>query len=253
MERKIQVWFVGAGPGDPELLTVKAAKLLAKAQTVIYAGSLVPKSLLAGAPSEARLIDSAPLTLEETHAAIVQSVQEKRLTVRLHTGDPALYGAVREQTELLDKEGITWAVVPGISAAFAAAAEAKIFFTVPELCQSLILTRLEGRTPVPPKEDLELLAAHNCAMGIYLSGAAAPALQAKLQHAGLPPNTPIVIAHKVGWPEQLIIHTTLGELPACASQLELTTQVVFLVLPANKAKEQRSCLYDPAFSHAWRK
>lgn len=252
MEKHVQVWFVGAGPGDPDLLTVKAAKLLAKAKTIIYAGSLVPESLLANAPSDARLIDSAPLTLEETHAAIMQSAQEGRLTVRLHTGDPSLYGAVREQTELLDKEGIAWAVVPGVSAAFAAAAAAKIFFTVPELCQSLILTRLEGRTSTPPQEDLSLLAAHNCALAIYLSGAAAPALQAKLQSAGLSPDTPVVIAHKVGWPEQVIARTTLCELSTCALQLKLTSQVVFLVLPADNAKAQRSCLYSPTFSHACR-
>lgn len=245
-----KVIFVGAGPGDPDLITVRAQRVIAQADLIVYAGSLVPRAVLEGAKPEARLVDSAPLTLEKTHQIMAQAAHAGLLVARVHTGDPSLYGTVPEQARLLEAEGIPWEVVPGVSAAFAAAAAAKVSFTLPEGPQSLIFTRLPGRTPVPAEEDLTQLARSRAAMAIYLSASKAKELAEKLRRAGLAPETPVVVAARVGHFGEEIRRTTLDRLEADAQ--DLTRQTVFLVLPGHEAPHPASRLYDPTFSHGFR-
>lgn len=249
-----RVWFIGAGPGDPELITVKGRRLIAEADCVLYAGSLVPRELLAAARPGAPVIDSAPLSLQETHAILSRCAHGGGMAARVHTGEPSLYGAVREQAALLDAEGIAWDVVPGVSSAFAAAAAAKVSFTVPGGPQSFILTRLSGRTPVPEAESLPGLAAHGAAMAVLLSAAEPERVQAELLQGGYAPQTPVVIAHKVGWPGGETVRTTLGDLARTARGAGFTRQTVFLVLPGQDLAPEasRSRLYDAGFSHGWR-
>jgi len=246
-----KVIFVGAGPGAPDLITVRGQRVIAQADLIVYAGSLVPRAVLEGAKPEARLVDSAPLTLEETHRIMAEAAHAGLMVARVHTGDPSLYGTVPEQARLLDAEGIPWEVVPGVSAAFAAAAAAKVAFTLPEGPQTLILTRLPGRTPVPAAEDLTLLARSRAAMAVYLSAPKAEELAQQLSRAGLPPQTPVVVAARVGHPEEEIRKTTLQDLPIDARGL--TRQTVFLVLPGHETPHPASRLYDPGFAHGFRK
>lgn len=245
-----RVVFVGAGPGDPELVTLKGHRLIGEADLVLYAGSLVPRAVLAGARPGVQVLDSAPMTLEQTHALLRDCARGGGLAARVHTGDPSLYGAVAEQTELLDRDNIPWEVVPGVTAAFAAAAAAGTPLTLPGGSQSVIITRLAGRTPVPESESLRSLAAHQATMAVYLSAAEPEALQAELRAAGLPEDTAVHIAHKVGWPEQEIIPSTLAAFPNAARSRHIGRQAVFLVLPRRTA--ERSRLYDPCFAHGYR-
>jgi len=245
-----KVWFIGAGSGDPELLTVKGRRLIETADLVVYAGSLVPQAIVELAGPEARVVDSAPLSLEESHALVLAAVLRGQNVARVHTGDPSLYGAVREQMSLLREAGVVCEVVPGITAACAAAARAGVSFTVPGVTQSLIITRLAGRTPVPEAERLSALAAHGCSLAIYLAAQHARRLQEEL--ARLPGDTPVLCAHRVGWPDENMTWTTTAQLAATVQRLGLTRQTVFLVLPGQHAQNARSCLYDPAFAHGWR-
>jgi precorrin-4/cobalt-precorrin-4 C11-methyltransferase len=245
------VYFVGAGPGDPELLTLKAHRLIGAADLIIYAGSLVPRILLAHAKPSARIEDSSGLTLEQTHALIREAALAGRIVVRLHTGDPGLYGALREQARLLEAEGIAYAVVPGVTAAMAAAAAAGISFTIPEVCQTLILTRVGGRTPVPERERLQSLAGHQAALAVYLSGASPKDLARELLTGGYPPETLVVAAHKVGWPGENIQCLTLDKLAASEVNKAWEKQTVFLVLPGQDS-ETVSRLYAADFAHGCR-
>lgn len=252
MPTQAKVHFIGAGPGDPELLTLKAARLIAEAGLVLYAGSLVPAEVVAHARPGARVVDSSGLTLEETHAILVEAVRGGESAARVHTGDPSLYGAVREQALLLDQDGIPWEVVPGVTAAFAAAAEAGVSFTVPEATQTLIVTRMAGRTPVPEREALAGLAAHGAAMAVYLSAGDAPRLRDELLRGGYAPETAVVIGNRVGWPGGGAIRTTLERMAEAAREAGINRQAVFLVLPGQDAPDARSKLYDPDFGHGWR-
>ncbi len=245
------VSFVGAGPGDLELLTLKAHRLISQADLIIYAGSLVPKTMLAHAKEDCHIEDSSGLTLDQTHALIREAALAGRFVVRLHTGDPGLYGAVREQARLLEQEGIAYAVVPGVTAAMAAAAAARVSFTIPGICQTLILTRLGGRTPVPERERLRALAAHQAALAVYLSGTGPAALARELLAGGYPPETLIIAAHRVGWPEEDIRSLTLDKLAASGADKTWTRQTVFLVLPGQES-ETASRLYDADFTHGFR-
>lgn len=252
-----KVWFVGAGPGDPELITVKGKRLIRQADLVVYAGSLVPFELVADAgvdsvAGSARIVDSAPLTLEETHKLCRECAWNGGVIARVHTGDPALYGAVREQAELLRRDGISWSVVPGVTAAFAAAAAAGVALTVPEVAQSVILTRLPGRTPMPEGERLRELAGHKCSLAVYLSAQHVDLLQAEL--AELPPDTPVICASRVGWPDERILHATTATVAEIVREHGLEHQVVFLVLPGEHPDVPRTAsrLYAPNFSHARR-
>ncbi len=249
---KGHVWFVGAGPGDPELLTLKARRSIAEADLVLYAGSLVPPQVVACARPDARVIDSAPLTLEQTHALLRETALAGGMAARVHTGDPSLYGTVREQMRLLHAEGIACSVVPGVTAAFAAAAAAGVSFTVPEVTQSLVITRLEGRTPVPDAERLRELARHGSAMAVYLSAAASARLEEELAKAGVAPHTPVLAAHRVGWPDQALAWTTAGGLAATVREHGFSRQTVFLVLPGEAAGATASRLYAADFAHGWR-
>ncbi len=169
MHTSPQVYFIGAGPGDPGLITVRGRELIEQADLVLYAGSLVPREVVACARPEARVVDSARMNLDETHALMRDTVRSGGLVARVHTGDPSLFGSMREQMALLDRDGIAHAVVPGVTAAFATAARAKVSFTVPEATQTLVITRLAGRAPVPEGERLRELARHGSSVAVYLS------------------------------------------------------------------------------------
>ena len=252
-----KVWFIGAGPGDPELITVKGRRLIRQADLVLYAGSLVPRALVAeagcdSAAGTAEIVDSSVLNLQETHALCCDYACNNKMVARVHTGDPALYGAVREQAQLLRRDGIAYAVVPGVSAAFAAAAVAGISFTVPEVTQTVILTRLPGRTPVPERERLCTLAAHGCSLAVYLSAGQVEVLQAEL--ADLPQDTPVICAYRVGWPDEHVLQATIATMAELVRAHDLDRQVVFLVLPGERGSVPAtvSRLYAPEFSHACR-
>ena len=246
-----KVFFIGAGPGDPELLTLKAARLIAGADLVLFPGSLVPPAVVGRAKPGARVLDSSPLTLEETHALLAECVRAGGDAARVHTGDPGLYGAVAEQSALLDRDGVAWEIVPGVTAAFAAAAAAGVGFTAPGVSQSLIVTRAPGRTPVPTSESLRSLAAHGCALAVYLSAAQARTVQEELLAGGLAPDTPVVIGHRMGWPDGSLRRARLDGLAEAAAGLD--RQTVFLVLPALDREAERSRLYAPEFGHGFRK
>ena len=249
----IKVYFVGAGPGDPDLLTIKGRRRIQTADLVLYTGSLVPKDVVACAKTGARVEDSAGMTLDETHAMIVATVKNDGLVARVHTGDPSLYGAIREQTRLLERDGISYEIIPGVTAAFAAAAAAGISFTLPEKSQSLIITRMEGRTPVPEKEHLKSLSRHRTSMAIYLSAADSQGLQNDLLAGGYPGDTPVVIAWRVGWPDQVILRTRISRLAFSVKDAGIKRQAVFLVLPGQDAETVPSRLYNPDFVHGFRK
>ena len=208
---KCQVFFIGAGPGDPELMTIKGQNCIKRADLVLYAGSLVPRDVVDCAPCDSRIIDSSSLNLEQTHTLILETVRSGGIVARVHTGDPSLYGALKEQMTLLDREGIEYQIIPGVTAAFAAAARAKISFTLPEKTQTLIFTRLGGRTPVPDRENLRDLAQHRSALAIYLSAADPQRVAEELVAGGFSEDTPVVIAHRVGWPDEIIIPAFLKD------------------------------------------
>jgi precorrin-4/cobalt-precorrin-4 C11-methyltransferase len=246
------VWFIGAGPGDPELITVKGRRLIAEADLVLYAGSLVPEALVKGARQGAVVRDSSGMSLEETHNLMREAALAGKSVARVHTGDPMLYGAVREQMALLDRDGVPYAVVPGVSVLFAAAAAARVSLTVPERVQSLAVTRLDGRTPVPRGQSVADYARHGGTLAVYLSAPYADCLARELRQAGLGEDCPILAAHKVGWPDEKLVRTTLAGLERAASSFD--RQTLFLVLPGEREGEKAlSRLYDKDFSHGFRR
>ena len=248
------VWFIGAGPGDPELITVKGRRLIEQADLVLYAGSLVPPEVVACARKEAVVLDSAAMTLEETHARMRDAALRGGLVARVHTGDPMLYGAAREQMILLQAEGIPCAVVPGVSAAFAAAAAAGASLTVPESVQSFAVTRLDGRTPVPAGQSVAEYARHGGSLAVYLSAGNPEQLVEELRAGGVSEDTPILLAHKVGWPDEKLAWATLSTLVSTAADNAFSRRTVFLVLPGERAgKNAASRLYAKDFSHGYRK
>ncbi|MBU1002334.1 MAG: precorrin-4 C(11)-methyltransferase [Proteobacteria bacterium] len=247
------VYFIGAGPGDPELITVKGRRLIGEADLVLYAGSLVPPEVVACARADARVEDSSSMTLEQTHDLLAETARGGGTAARVHTGDPSLYGAVQEQARLLSRDGISWEIVPGVTAAFAAAAMAGESFTVPERVQSLVLTRAAGRTVVPDGEELAAFAAHGCSIAIYLSTSLARSVQDQLLGGGLPEETPVVVVHRAGWPDGEVLRTSVGALARDVEHRQWTRQAVFLVLPGNReAGAPASKLYDATFAHGWR-
>ncbi len=249
------IYFVGAGPGDPELITVKGRRLLEEADRIVYAGSLVPEDLLAYCKVGAERISSAPLTLEATHALLTDGYRRGLRVVRLHTGDPALYGAIHEQMLLLDRDGIPYEVVPGISVVFAAAAVLKQELTLPEVSQTVILTRMGGRTPVPEKERLRSLAEHQATLAIYLSVQNMAEVVQELLTA-YPPETPVVVAYRVGWPDQQVVHGTLQDIVAHVQAAGIRRQALILVGAVFAARTaaigKRSQLYHEAFRNGYR-
>ncbi|MFP4588025.1 MAG: precorrin-4 C(11)-methyltransferase [Desulfohalobiaceae bacterium] len=247
-----KVYFIGAGPGDPELITVKGQRIIQEADLVLYAGSLVPWSIVSQARPGARVENSASMTLDETHNLLADCVKSGGAAARVHTGDPALFGAIQEQIQLLRQEGIDFEIVPGVSAAFFAAARAEVSFTLPEITQTLILTRISGRTKVPEKEDLQDLARHRCALGIYLSASRAAELQEKLLQGGYSEQTLVVIGCSLGWPEERLLSCSLTELPDLVQEQGISKQAVFLILPGQEQELKYSRLYSPEFNHGCR-
>jgi precorrin-4/cobalt-precorrin-4 C11-methyltransferase len=249
------VLFVGAGPGDPDLITVKGRRALRRADTVVYAGSLVPETLLQWARPEAQRINSAGLTLAEIVQAIQDAWQAGKRVVRLHTGDPSLYGAISEQMAALDQLEIPYRVIPGVTAAFAAAAAMGIEFTLPEVSQTLILTRCGGRTPVPPTEDLAALAAHGATMAIYLSVGMIDKVVATLQQA-YGPAAPCAVVYRASQPDEIVLRDRLDRIAVAVRQAGIDRQAVIIVgrvLSMEGADPvHRSKLYDARFSHGCR-
>jgi precorrin-4 C11-methyltransferase len=247
-----KVYFVGAGPGDPELITVRGANIIKAADLIVYAGSLVPETLLAQAKEGASIHDSSSLSLEETHALLAEGVGKDLIVARVHTGDPALYGAIQEQIQLLQEEEITCEVVPGVTAAFAAAAALGRQFTQPGGSQTLIFTRLAGRTPVPESENLSGLAQHRSTLVIYLSVTRIREVVAELEQE-YPADTPVVVAYRVGWPEERFIHGKLADIAQRVEEGGIERQAVILVGEALRGElKARSKLYDPTFDHSFR-
>ena len=247
------VHFVGAGPGAADLITLRGARLLREADQVIYAGSLVNPGLLENCRPDCRILDSAHMTLEEVVAAIRKAEAEGKTTVRLHTGDPSIYGAIREQMEELDKHGVPYDVTPGVSSFCAAAAALHAEYTLPGVSQSLILTRMAGRTKVPEREGMAAMAAHGCSMALFLSAGMAEALQRELLSGAYTPETPAAIVYKASWPDERVFRCTVGTLAQCAKENEITKTALLLVGDFLGNLRERSKLYDPGFTTGYRK
>ena len=244
------VHFVGAGSGAKDLITVRGKKLLEKAEIVIYAGSLVNPELLEYTSEQCLLYDSAKMTLEDV-LDVVNEHREKDI-VRLHTGDPSIYGAIREQMDALDALGIEYDVCPGVSSFCGAAASLKMEYTLPEVAQTVIITRMAGKTPVPPMEDISLLAEHHTTMVIFLSTGMLQELSQKLMQGGYPSDTPAAIVYKATWPEEKIVHCTVATLAKAAQENEITKTALILVGEFLGDVYARSLLYHPEFTTAYR-
>ncbi len=245
--------FVGAGPGAEDLITVRGRRLIEEADVIIYAGSLVNPALLKYAKDGAVIYDSAVMTLEEVTDVMIEADSQGKDIVRLHTGDQSIYGAVREQMDILDARGIEYASCPGVSACFGAAASLDLEYTLPGVSQSLIITRMEGRTPVPESEKMELMASHGASMAIYLSSGLMKELQDKLLMGGYKDDTPAAIVYKATWPEEKRCLCTVGTLAETAARAEITRTAIVLVGEAvAHAEYDRSKLYDPGFTTGYR-
>ncbi len=246
------IHFVGAGPGAPDLITVRGARLLAEADVIVYAGSLVNPALLDGRKEGCAVYDSAQMTLEEVLSVMVPAAQEGRLVVRLHTGDPCVYGAHREQMDALDTAGVPYEVCPGVSSFCGAAAALRAEYTLPGVSQTVILTRMEGRTPVPGREQIEALAAHGSSMVIFLSAGRLGELSRRLIAGGYAPDTPAAIVYKATWPDEKVIRTTVSGLAEAAAKEQVTKTALITVGGFLGASYERSKLYDPSFTTGFR-
>lgn len=244
------VHFVGAGPGAPDLLTLRGAELLRRADVVIYAGSLVNPALLGLCKTDCRVWNSAELTLEQ----VLDLMREEadRTVVRLHTGDPSLYGAVREQMDALDRLGIPWDLTPGVSSFCGAAAAAGVEYTLPGVSQSVILTRMPGRTPVPEGEDMAALAAHGATMVIFLSAGLLEPLQTELLRGAYTQDTPAALVYRATWPEERVARCTVGTLAETGRKYDIHRTALVLVGDVLGSDYRRSSLYDPAFTTGYR-
>ena len=247
------VHIVGAGCGAPDLITVRGAKLLARADQIIYAGSLVNPELLSRARPGTPCHDSARLALEEV-LELIQAGEEKGWdTVRLHTGDPCLYGAIREQMDALEERGIPYDVIPGVSSFCGAAAAVPAEYTLPGVSQSVIITRMAGRTPVPEREELRSLAAHGATMVLFLSAGMLEEVQGQLLAGGAyREDTPAAIVYKASWPEEAVYRCTVGTLAETAQAHQVQRTALILVGDFLGEDYRRSLLYDPGFSHGFR-
>ena len=248
----VQVYFVGAGPGDPDLITVKGRKLLEEADVVVYAGSLVNPAVLAVTPAGCEIHNSASMTLDEVIAVMKAGVEQGKKVVRLHTGDPSIYGAIQEQIDLLNKLKIRWQVVPGVSSFLAAAAALGQEYTLPGVSQTVIITRMEGRTPVPEKEQIRSLAAHQTTMCIFLSVHMFGELVQELLDGGYAADTPVAVVEKASWPEQRIFRGTLTTIAdqLVAAGVSRTAMVIVGDVLAREYEQSR--LYAPEFGHMFR-
>ena len=246
------IHFVGAGPGAPDLITLRGAKLLREADVVIWAGSLVNPALLDNCKTGCEIFDSSRMTLDEVLAVMERAEAEGKTTVRLHTGDPSLYGALREQLDALRERGVAFDVTPGVSSLFGAAAALDAEFTLPGVSQSLIVTRLAGRTPVPEKEALRSLARHGASMALFLSAGMLDEVQTELLAGGFAPDTPAALVYKATWPDERVVRCTVGTLAAAGAEAGITKTALILIGGFLDAPYEKSRLYDPSFTTGFR-
>lgn len=248
------IYFVGAGCGAADLITVRGMRLLEKADVIIYAGSLVNPELLDYAKKACKIHNSAKMTLDEVLSVMLQAEKKNLITVRLHTGDQSIYGAVREQMDALDEKGIAYESCPGVSACFGAAASLNLEYTLPDVSQSLIITRMAGRTGVPEGENIESFAAHHASMAVYLSAGMMTELAERLMAGGFEPDTPAALVYKATWPEEEAYVCTVQELPRVAEEHHITKTALVLVgdVIAHR-KYAKSRLYAPDFETEFRK
>ncbi|MDO4518900.1 MAG: precorrin-4 C(11)-methyltransferase [Eubacteriales bacterium] len=248
------VHFVGAGSGAPDLITVRGKKLLENADVIIYAGSLVNPQLLEYTKDLCTIHNSAKMTLEEVIEVIERAEACGKTTVRLHTGDPCLYGAIREQMDILDEKGIAYDYCPGVSAFCGAASALNLEYTLPDISQSVIITRMEGRTPVPPLESIQSFAAHQATMVVFLSTGMLEELSRRLIEGGYKSETPAAIVYKATWDDEEKYVCTVGTLAQTAKEHNITKTALMIIgdVVAN-AKYDRSKLYDPTFTTEFRK
>ncbi len=248
------VHFVGAGSGAADLITVRGSRLLAEADVIIYAGSLVNPELLQYKKADCNVYDSAKMTLEEVLAVIEDAERQGLVTVRLHTGDPCVYGAIREQMDVLDEKGIAYDYCPGVSAFCGAASALNMEYTLPGISQTVIITRMAGRTPVPEREEIAKLAAHGSTMVIFLSTGMLEKLSEQLIAGGYSPNTPAAIVYKATWPEEESHICTVETLAECAKEYHITkTALIIVGDTVAQSGYNRSELYHPAFTTEFRK
>jgi len=244
------IYFIGAGPGAADLITVRGAKLLEQADVIIYAGSLVNPALLDYAKDGCKIYDSAKMTLEE----VIEVMKENKGSeiVRLHTGDPCIYGAIREQMDILDKLGMEYESVPGVSSFIGAAAALNAEFTLPNVSQTVILTRMAGRTPVPEKEEISRLAAHGATMVVFLTSTMLNELTERLIEGGYAPDSPAAIVYKATWPDQKVVRTTVENIGKAAEENGINKMALIMVGGFLGSEYERSKLYDPTFTHLFR-
>jgi len=246
------IWFVGAGPGDPELITVKGRRLLEEADMVLYAGSLVPQAVLGWTREGCERHDSAPLALKEQIELMAAAHAAGKRVVRLHTGDPGLYGAIGEQMRALAARGIGYAVVPGVSSFLAAAAALPSELTLPGVSQTVIITRQPGRTPVPAGQELASLAAHGATMAVFLSAGDLEGTVAALREH-YPETTAAAIVQRASWPEQIVLRGTLETIAGQAAAAGIDRTAMILVGDVLRNEGDASLLYDAAFTHGYRR
>lgn len=246
------IYFIGAGPGAVDLITMRGHKLLTSADVIVYAGSLVNPELLSYKKDSCEVYNSAQMTLEEVIAVMLPANKEGKLVVRLHTGDPSIYGAIREQMDILDAEKVSYEVVPGVSSFIGAAASLKAEFTLPGVSQTVILTRMEGRTPVPEREEISQLAAHNATMVIFLTTTMLGELSKRLILGGYKKETKAAIVYKATWDDEKIVRTTVEQLEKAAKENGIFKTALIMVGDFLGDEYERSKLYDPTFTHEFR-
>lgn len=248
----MKIYFIGAGPGDPELLTLKAKRILEEVEVVLYAGSLVNREILKFAKKNAMLLDSSPMALNEIFEVFKEAKREGKSVARLHSGDLSIYSALQEQLDWCDQEGIGTEVIPGISSFQAASARLKQELTLPGVSQTVILTRISGRTEVPPEEDLEILARSRATMAIFLSVHEIEKVVEKLK-SSYGDETPVSVIEKASWPEERKVNGTLGDIAKKVKEAGIKRQALILVGEVLRRDYQKSKLYDGEFEHGFRK
>ncbi|MHB8172658.1 MAG: precorrin-4 C(11)-methyltransferase [Thermincolia bacterium] len=247
----MKVYFIGAGPGDPELITIKGARIIEQAQVIIYAGSLVNPAVLQYAQEGAEIHNSATMTLEDVIKVTVEAVKAGKTVARVHTGDPSIYGAIQEQMDTLDQCEVNYEVIPGVSSFVATAAALKQEYTLPGVTQTVILTRMEGRTPVPEKESIASLAKHKATMCIFLSVGMIDSLVKELMQ-GYPADTPVMVVQKASWPEQVIVQGTLEDIAQRVIKAGIGKTAMIVVGDIFRGEYEKSKLYDVGFTHEYR-
>ncbi len=253
MEKQGKVYFIGAGPGDPELITVKGQRIIGEADVIIYAGSLVNPEILKYGRKDAEVYNSATMNLDEVLEVTIKAVREGKMVARVHTGDPAIYGAIQEQMDGLRSVGFTnFEVIPGVSSFLASAAALKQEYTLPNVSQTIIITRMEGRTPVPPKQKLASLAQHDATMCIFLSVQKIEDVMKALEEGGYTSDTPVAVVVRATWPDQRIFRGTIATMPKILRENGVTRQAMIVVGRVLDSEYDLSKLYDSKFTTMFR-